>query len=125
MGRAGVSPSTKTISEYLEICDTLGLAALVETHDAEEIKSAVSTGAKMIGVNNRNLKDFSVDLGNASRLRNLIPGDRLYVAESGVMSVEDAASLRRAGADAILVGEAMMRADDKKKFLDEMREASK
>ena len=116
---------TKTISEYLEICDTLGLAALVETHDAEEIKSAVSTGAKMIGVNNRNLKDFSVDLGNASRLRDVIPGDRLYVAESGVMSVEDAASLRRAGADAILVGEAMMRADDKKKFLDEMREASK
>ena len=116
---------TKTISEYLEICDTLGLAALVETHDAEEIKSAVLTGAKMIGVNNRNLKDFSVDLGNASRLRDVIPEDRLYVAESGVMSVEDAAALRRAGADAILVGEAMMRAENKKKFLDEMRAAAK
>lgn len=115
---------TKTVCDYLEICDTLGLAALVETHDEEEIKSAVASGARMIGVNNRNLKDFSVDLENAKRLRDMIPADRLYVAESGVMKPEDAAALRSAGADAILVGEAMMRAEDKKAFLDSMREAA-
>lgn len=115
---------TKTVCDYLEICDTLGLAALVETHDEEEIKSAVASGARMIGVNNRNLKDFSVDLENAKRLRDMIPADRLYVAESGVMKPEDAAALRSAGADAILVGEAMMRAVDKKSFLDSMRDAA-
>ena len=115
---------TKTVCDYLEICDTLGLAALVETHDEEEIKSAVASGARMIGVNNRNLKDFSVDLENAKRLRDMIPADRLYVAESGVMKPEDAAALRSAGADAILVGEAMMRAEDKKAFLDSMRDAA-
>ena len=116
---------TKTVCRYLEICDNLGLAALVETHDEEEIKSAVSAGAHMIGVNNRNLKDFSVNLENAKRLREMIPSDRLFVAESGVMKPEDAAALRSAGADAILVGEAMMRAEDTKGFLSSMRNAAK
>lgn len=117
---------TDTISRYLGICEDLGLAALVETHDAEEIGSAVSAGAKMIGVNNRNLKDFSVDFSNASRLRDLIPSDRLYVAESGVSKASDIAELVLAGADAVLVGEAMMRAENKKEFLTAMRaEAAK
>ncbi len=113
----------KTIQRYLGICEELGLAALVETHDEAEILSAVKAGARLIGVNNRNLKDFSVDLENASRLRELIPDDRLYVAESGVRTPEDAARLKEAGADAILVGEAMMRAPDKAAFLHAMREA--
>ncbi len=115
---------TETVRKYLDICETLGLAALVETHDEKEIISAVSAGARMIGVNNRNLKDFSVDMSNASRLRELIPGDRLYVAESGVRTPEDAAVLKAAGADAVLVGEAMMRAPDKRVFLKELREAA-
>lgn len=116
---------TGTIREYLEICRELRLAALVETHTDQEIESALSAGALMIGVNNRNLKDFSVDLGNASRLRSLIPSDRLFVAESGVQTPEDAAALRKVGADAILVGEAMMRAEDKRAFLTAMRSAAK
>ncbi len=115
---------TETLRDYLGICDLLGLAALVETHDEAEIRSAVDAGARMIGVNNRNLKDFSVDLDNARRLRAQIPADRLVVAESGVTTPEDAAKLKNAGADAILVGEALMRAADKKTFLDAMREAA-
>ena len=75
---------TDTIARYLSICDSLGLSALVETHDESEIDSAVAAGAKLIGVNNRNLKDFSVDFSNAARLRDRIPENCLYVAESGV-----------------------------------------
>lgn len=116
---------TATIARYLELCDSLGLAALVETHDEKEIASAVSAGAKIIGVNNRNLKDFSVDFSNAGRLRNLIPPEAVYVAESGVASPQDAAELRKIGADAVLVGEMLMRSTNKKALLDEMREAAR
>lgn len=116
---------TKTVARCLELCASLGLAALVEAHDETEIRSAVAAGAKIIGVNNRNLKDFSVDLGNAARLRDLIPPDRLYVAESGVTGPSDAAALRRLGADAVLVGEALMRSEDRPGLLSKMREAAK
>ncbi len=116
---------TETLSRYLGLCEDLGLAALVETHDEAEIRSAVRAGARMIGVNNRNLKDFSVDFSNAGRLRDLIPADCLYVAESGVKSPEDAAMLKSIGADAILVGEMLMRAKDKAAVLAAMREAAK
>ena len=115
---------TETVARYLGICDDLGLAALVEAHDEAEIASAVSAGAKMIGVNNRNLKDFSVDFTNAARLRERIPADRLYVAESGVKTSADAAALKAIGADAVLMGEALMRAEDKKSMLAAMREAT-
>ena len=115
---------TETLARYLGICETLGLAALTEAHDEKEIDSAVSAGARMIGVNNRNLRDFSVDLGNASRLRARIPADRLFVAESGVMRPADAAAMKSIGADAILMGEALMHASDKKAALDAMREAT-
>lgn len=117
--------NTDTVARYLDICESLGLAALTETHNEAEIASAVAAGAKMIGVNNRNLKDFSVDLGNAARLRDLIPVDRLYVAESGVMSLSDAAAMKSVGADAILMGEVLMRAADKGAMLATMREAAK
>lgn len=115
---------TGTIARYLDICGTLGLAALTETHDESEIRSAVSAGARMIGVNNRNLQDFSVDVGNAVRLRERIPPDRLYVAESGVTAPADAAALKAAGADAVLMGEVLMRASDKRAMLAAMREAA-
>ena len=105
-------------------CEKLGLAALVEAHNEEEIRSAVEAGARMIGVNNRNLKDFSVDLNNAGRLRELIPEDRLFVAESGIRTAEDAAILRGAGADAVLVGEALMRTTNKYELVNAMRETS-
>ena len=116
---------TRTIARYLELCDRLGLAALVETHDEGEIASAVSAGARIIGVNNRNLKDFSVDFSNAARLRDRIPPGTIYVAESGVKGPEDAAMLKSIGADAALVGETLMRATDKKAMLAALREAAR
>ena len=116
---------TKTLAAYLELCGTLGLAALVEAHDEQEIASAVSAGAAIIGVNNRNLKDFTVDIGNAGRLRERIPASCVYVAESGVQSPADVAALKAMGADAVLVGEALMRAPDKRAMLAQMREAAK
>jgi indole-3-glycerol phosphate synthase len=115
---------TRTIAQYLDLCDQLGLAALVEAHDEAEIASAVSAGAKIIGVNNRNLKDFSVNFDNAARLRDQIPPDCLYVAESGVQRPEDVAALKQIGADAVLMGEVLMRANDKGAMLSAMREAA-
>lgn len=114
---------TDTVARYLDICARLGLAALVETHDEAEISSAIRAGARMIGVNNRNLKDFSVDFTNAARLRERIPADRLYVAESGVKTPADAAAMKTVGADAILVGETLMRSPDKGGMLASMRDA--
>lgn len=115
----------KELENYLYLCDELGLAALTETHNEEEISMAVKTGAKIIGVNNRNLKDFSVDFSNAERLRDRIPSDRIYVAESGVKSPDDAKILKKIGADAVLIGEALMRAVDKTAMLKALREAAK
>jgi indole-3-glycerol phosphate synthase len=116
---------TATICRYLTLCDELGLTALVETHDDKEIASAVAAGARVIGVNNRNLKDFTVDFSNAARLRALIPPECVFVAESGVSSVEDVAALHKLGADAALMGEVLMRAQDKGALLAQMREACK
>ena len=115
---------TETLRRYLSICGDLGLAALVEAHDEREIDSAIAAGAEIIGVNNRNLKDFTVDFSNAARLRERIPPECVYVAESGVFRPEDAAALRAIGADAVLVGEALMRSADKGKFLAAMRAAA-
>ena len=116
---------TATIAKYLRLCDELGLSALVEAHDAREIRSAIAAGARMIGVNNRNLKDFSVDFTNAARLRDLIPPEAVYVAESGVARPADVAALKSIGADAVLMGEVLMRAKDKGAMLAALREASK
>lgn len=115
---------TDTIKEYIGVCDKLGMTALVETHNEEEIDSAIRAGARVIGVNNRNLKDFSVDFENAKRLRERIPKECVFVAESGVSCADDIASISRIGADAVLVGEALMRAKDKKKIIAEFRKAA-
>ena len=114
--------SQRQLSEYLSLCDELGLSALVEAHDEAEVELAQRAGARIIGVNNRNLKDFSVDAKNSLCLRQRIPEGVLFVSESGVQSVEDVRRLREAGADAVLVGEALMRASDKKKKLAKLRE---
>ena len=113
--------SDAQLRSYIEICDSLGLSALVEAHDEDEVRSAVNAGARLIGVNNRNLKDFSVDTDNSRRLRELIPSDILFVSESGVKTAEDIAALREIGADAVLIGETLMRAEDKKAKLQELR----
>ncbi len=109
------------LKEYIEICDKLGISALVEIHDKEEASMALNAGARLIGVNNRDLNSFEVDAENSCRLRSVIPHDVLFVAESGVSSVDDVNKLRQTGADAVLIGEALMRADDKKKMIATLR----
>lgn len=111
----------KRIRSFIEICDSLGMSALVEAHDAEEVRMADCAGARIIGVNNRNLKDFTVDIGNSLRLRELVPGDTLFVAESGISTPEDIRALREGGVNGVLIGESLMRAKDKKAMLDYLR----
>ncbi len=112
---------TPTVARYLEICAQLGLAAVVEAHDETEIAEAVSAGARIIGVNNRNLKDFSVDVGNSGRLRSSVPHDRVFIAESGIKTPEDIEALRREQVDAVLIGETLMRASNKGEMLRALR----
>lgn len=109
------------IREFIRICDGLGLSALVEAHDEDEVRTALRAGARIIGVNNRNLKDFSVNTDNSRRLRELIPRDVLFVSESGVTCADDVTKLRNIGADAVLIGETLMRAPDKSVKLAELR----
>ena len=113
--------SESQLKEYIAICEILGLSALVEVHDESEIQMALQSGAKMIGVNNRNLKDFSVDTNNSGNLRKLVPNDIIFVSESGVKTSEDVQTLRNIGANAVLVGETLMRAENKKQKLAELR----
>ena len=113
--------SETQLREYIKICDELGLSALVEIHDENEALTAVNAGARLIGVNNRNLKDFSVDTENSRRLRNLIPREILFVSESGVKTADDVNALREFGADAVLVGETLMKAENKRDKLNELR----
>ena len=112
---------TETLKHYISICDALGLSALVEAHNIDEIDSAIAAGARIIGVNNRNLKDFTVDLSNATHLKKHIPKDVLFVAESGVKTANDAIYLIKSGADALLIGEALMRCEDKKTFIETIK----
>ncbi len=112
---------TQTIRDYLAVCDELGLSALVEAHNEREIESALAAGARIIGVNNRNLHDFTVDIKNSTALRKLVPGNILFVAESGINTAQDIDILRKAGVNGVLVGETLMRSPDKKKMLAELR----
>ena len=109
------------IKSYIKICDDLGISALVEAHDDEEIQMAVRAKARIIGVNNRNLKDFSVDTSNSKRLRQQIPDDIIFVSESGISTRDDVKALEAANVDAVLIGETLMRAADKKIKLAELR----
>ena len=109
------------LKNFMATCDALGLSALVEAHDADEIKRAIDGEARIIGVNNRNLKDFSVDTDNSKRLRSLVPRNVLFVSESGVQSADDVQKIRELGADAVLIGEVLMRAADKTAKLAELR----
>ena len=113
------------LQDYIAICDSLGLSALVEAHDEREINMAISSGARVIGVNNRNLKDFSIDTENSKRLRALIPENILFVSESGVKNRDDVAKIRAIGADAVLIGETLMKAPDKRTMLDKLRSCQK
>ena len=107
----------ETLKEYLKIARFLGMTALTEAHDEEEIRQALRAGADVIGVNNRNLKNFTVDVENSLRLRRYIPEGILFVAESGIHSPEDISRMREAGVDAVLIGEALMKSENKKEML--------
>lgn len=109
------------IKRYLTICDTLGLSAVVEVHDEKEMDAAVNAGARIIGVNNRNLKDFTVDINNSLRLRSQAPKEALFIAESGIKTAEDIAMLKAAGVNGVLIGETLMRSADKKQMLQTLR----
>ena len=111
----------QTLSRYLAITHELGMSVLVEAHDEEEVHMAVRCGAKIIGVNNRNLRDFTVDLNNSIRLRALVPDDILFVAESGIRSREDIEVLEKGNISGVLIGETLMRAENKKAMLDELK----
>ena len=111
----------ETISSYIKIAEELKLAALVEAHNREEIEIALNAGAKIVGINNRNLKNFDVSLENSSALRNFIPEGIICIAESGIQTAEDVRVLSEMGFDAVLVGESLMKAEDRKEFLMELK----
>ncbi|GHV78918.1 indole-3-glycerol phosphate synthase [Spirochaetia bacterium] len=115
---------TKTLGDYIGIADTLGLAALVETHNEAEVRSAMDAGARIVGINNRDLKTFNVDLATTARLRKLVPTGILTVSESGIRGPEDIRALTaEQSIDAVLIGEALMRATDKRGYVRELRAA--
>ena len=103
---------TARIREFLAIAASIGLEVLVEAHDAAEVEAALAAGAEIIGVNNRNLKDFSVDLQNSLQLRQLVPRDKIFVSESGIRTAEDVRQLQQAGVNGVLIGETLMRSEN-------------
>ena len=113
--------SANQIKEFIGIADTLGISALVEAHNSDEVKTALDCGARVVGVNNRDLRDFSVDTKNSAALRSLVPKDVLFVSESGINTAEDVRAVKQAGADAVLIGEALMRAPDISEKLRELK----
>lgn len=113
--------SDEELIEYGEIARGLGLSALVEAHDEREVERALRVERGIIGVNNRDLRTFTVDCGNSVRLRRLVPEDRLFVSESGIRTAEDIEILRRNGTDAVLIGETLMRSPDKAAMLNDLR----
>ena len=109
------------LKEYLDLSHDLGLSAIVETHDANEIKTALDAGADIIGVNNRNLADFTVDIENSIRLRSLVGDDVVFISESGIKTKEDVTRLKENNVDAVLIGETLMRSEDKKSMIFELK----
>jgi len=109
------------LSELRECAESIGMDALIEAHDEAETENALQAGAKIVGVNNRNLKDFTVDTGNSIRLRKLVPPEIIFVSESGIKTADDTARLARAGVNAVLIGETLMRAQSVAKALEELK----
>ncbi|MDO5848005.1 MAG: indole-3-glycerol phosphate synthase TrpC [Methanobrevibacter sp.] len=109
------------LKEYLELADSLGLSAIVETHDKDEIERALNAGARIIGVNNRNLKDFTVDINNSVNLRKNVPKDIIFISESGIKTPDDVKVLKENDVDAVLIGETLMRSNDKATLIEELK----
>ena len=109
------------LAEYIKEADRVGLSCLVEVHDEEEVKVALQAGTRIIGVNNRDLKTFTVDMNNSIRLRKMVPRNVIFVSESGIQTAEDVDMLRKYGIDAVLIGETLMRSPDKKAIIKKLR----
>jgi indole-3-glycerol phosphate synthase len=109
--------------QFINIAHSLGVSALVEIHNEKEAEIALNANARIIGINNRDLKTFSVDFNNTAKLRNLIPCEKIVVAESGIKSAEDIHALKQINVNAVLIGESLMRAKNKKQFLEELQNA--
>lgn len=113
--------SDEQLKDYINIAHSLGLSALVEAHDETEVKRAIYAGAGIIGVNNRNLKDFTVDINNSIRLRQLVPKNIIFVSESGIKTPQDIKNLKNNKTNAVLIGETFMRNPDKTKTLNYLK----
>lgn len=109
------------LKKYLDLAHDLGLSAIVEAHDSEEIMRALTVGAEIIGVNNRNLNDFTVDIENSINLRRCVSGDVIFISESGIKTKEDVTRLKENDVDAVLIGETLMKSDDKKAMILELK----
>ena len=109
------------LREYLDLAHSLGLSALVEAHDEKEIERALMAGARVIGVNNRNLKDFTVDINNSINLRRLVPENVIFISESGIKTAEDVGKLKDNKIDGVLIGETLMRSNNKRELIQELK----
>ncbi|WP_268912152.1 indole-3-glycerol phosphate synthase TrpC [Lentilactobacillus sp. SPB1-3] len=113
--------TNKQLKMYRQLAESLGMDAIVEVHSATEIKRAVNSGAKIIGINNRNLKDFTVDLNNSLSLKELVPNNILTISESGIKTKDDVHKLKHAGFNGILIGETLMRASNKRELIKDFK----
>ena len=111
------------LKKFLDLAHDLGLSAIVEAHDGNEIRTALNVGAEIIGVNNRDLTDFSVDIENSISLRRCVSGDVVFISESGIKTPEDVRRLKENDVDAVLIGETLMKSDDKKAMISEFKNA--
>lgn len=115
--------SDEEMKQFFEIADRLGMSCLFEAHDEVEVDRCLNVGARILGVNNRNLKDFKVDINNSIRLRSMVPEDVIFVSESGIEKPEDVIALKENGTDAVLIGEMLMRSGDKSGLIRALKEA--
>ena len=109
------------LKKYLDLAHDLGLSAIVETHDGNEIRTAMNVGAEIIGVNNRNLADFTVDIENSINLRRCVSDNLIFISESGIKTKDDVTRLKENNVDAVLIGETLMKSDDKKSLISELK----
>lgn len=110
------------LRDYRQLAEALGMDAIVEVHNAEEVNRALNSGAKIIGINNRNLKDFTVDLNNSLTLKKLVPNNVLTISESGIKTEDDIYQLKVAGFNGILIGETLMRATNKRELIQDFKQ---
>ncbi len=109
------------LKKFLDLAHDLGLSAIVETHDGDEIRTALNVGAEIIGVNNRDLTDFTVNIENSISLRRCVSGDVIFISESGIKTPEDVRRLKENNVDAVLIGETLMKSKDKKSMISELK----